>query len=329
MFPAELPGRVLKLPDTGNHTIVIVTGGGLRHKRFALRLQAEFGKDVVAWFELAKENGAGGSGGGFKRKILERLCKSLGAQGGAGAKTLAGRAYAKIRSFLRRRGLLQLLRAGLRWTAEQAMLLRNKRRAKAAEHRLFDSEIGRLLRTAHLQPERVTPEQIHSHEFAERVRALKPYFLLTLGGPLYRKHLLETVEGVAINQHAGHSPKFRGSNTTEWALYHRDLDSIGSTVHITTTGADAGPILRRSTICLHAEDDIPTLFFRTVALGTELLIECVQTIRKRGEITIFEQPASSGRTYLARQMNAGIIASIMRDLSRDWLRRELVRQKEF
>ena len=52
MRPIELQEQAIKLPDTDNHSIVLVTGQDLRHKRFAYRLQQEFGDLVVAWFEL-------------------------------------------------------------------------------------------------------------------------------------------------------------------------------------------------------------------------------------------------------------------------------------
>ena len=52
MLPIEIEQEIIKLPDTENHNIVIVTGNSLRHNRFAYRIQKEFGKSVVAWYEL-------------------------------------------------------------------------------------------------------------------------------------------------------------------------------------------------------------------------------------------------------------------------------------
>ena len=44
--------KILKLSIPNNFNIVIFTQNSLRHKRFALRLQQEFGNKVVAWFEI-------------------------------------------------------------------------------------------------------------------------------------------------------------------------------------------------------------------------------------------------------------------------------------
>ena len=54
MLPLELKQENLQLPNTDSHDIVLITGSGLRHKRFALRIQNEFGRLVKAWYELDK-----------------------------------------------------------------------------------------------------------------------------------------------------------------------------------------------------------------------------------------------------------------------------------
>ncbi|MCP4164570.1 MAG: hypothetical protein GY759_01605 [Chloroflexi bacterium] len=144
----------------------------------------------------------------------------------------------------------------------------------------------------------------------------------------HARPLLDSVRGVAINQHAGHSPLLKGSNTTHWALYHRKLAWVSSTIHITTPGAVAGPILRRSTPCLMPSDDVATVFLRVVALGTELMIESVQEIMNDKQVAVFRQPAQTGETHLGKELG-NIIAPIQRDFDAGWLADELVRQRAF
>ena len=52
MVPIDLEFSKLSLPETDSHTIVLVTCSSLRHRRFALRFQQEFPKNVIAWFEI-------------------------------------------------------------------------------------------------------------------------------------------------------------------------------------------------------------------------------------------------------------------------------------
>jgi len=131
--------------------------------------------------------------------------------------------------------------------------------------------------------------------------------------------VINSVNGLALNQHAGHSPKYRGSGTIEWSLYHRDIKSLSNTVHLTTTGADSGPIVRRSNICIHPDDKPQKLFFKSVALGTELMIEVINEIIEKDDILVFDQPKSTGTTYLRRDLTKDILLSIIEDFRNGWL----------
>ncbi|MEO7996792.1 MAG: formyltransferase family protein, partial [Gemmatimonadaceae bacterium] len=145
---------------------------------------------------------------------------------------------------------------------------------------------------------------------------------------LYNEAVLHAVRGVAINQHAGYSPDYKGNQTTYQALYHRDLRRVGATVHITTTGADAGPILRRSNPCLTAFDTSISVAERVVALGTEMMIECVHEIRNTGRIQTFAQPLS-GVTYLAKDCNTHVRSSVQRDFDNGWMRAALTERQSW
>ena len=309
MHPSELLPERLQLPATDNHGIVLITGKQLRHRRFALRMQQVFGELVVGWYELDRGTGKrkreGGRGGEEERGKLQRVASRI----------MRGDVLARGRERLLARRNDNALR---QYYAAQA----------GAEQALFGQEVAELEPSAVRQPVPIHPKDVNNPAFVQEIEALSPYFFLTLGGPLYKKPLLDAVRGVAINQHAGHSPDLRGSNTTEWALYHRNLDYVSATVHITTSGADAGPILRRSNPCLLPTDSVNTIFARVVALGTELMIESVQEIIADKNVVTFPQTPRTGKTYLSKQF-PDIIESIMRDFRNSWLQKALEQQRQF
>jgi len=326
MIPHDLPSRTLRLPKTDDHGIVVLTGTSFRHLRFAYRIQQEFGDTVLAWYQVADSPNATGPSSrkrraaALYRKVRDRI--------------LPPQRLEDLRKLVREEGRWEVLKRG--WSARREFLdalltlywLYRRRRSRAAfEKRMFALEIERLKAHATVQPRLV--KDPNAEEFIAGVRTLNAYFLLTLGGPLYTKALLKSVRGVAINQHAGWSPVLKGSCTTEWGLYSRSLDRVGSTVHILTSGADAGPILRRSHPCLTEEDTPDMCFFRVVALGTELMIECVRKIIARKEITVCDPPAGGGRTYLTSQLSGDVLRSIHRDFADGWLARELARMRDF
>ena len=163
----------------------------------------------------------------------------------------------------------------------------------------------------------------------EALTELDPYFLLSLGGPLYRPEVLDCARGIAINQHAGWAPTFRGSNTVGWALYHRQLGCVGTTVHITTAELDGGPILRRSQAALTPWDTPEACFARVVALGTELICEVVKGIIDSKEVVSATSRPSRAAAYLGPQFDGAIENAIHRDFSNGWLEQAIRGQRHF
>lgn len=307
MIPHDLAPSELTLPPTTDHTIVLITeaiGGELPYERFALRMQQEFGSQVVAWFRYRPKRSSARS------SLPSRAVRFLRAE--------MREAYAKPSSILRW--------PGDAWRIVRERIMGHSPLA-AAHERLFREEVEQLRRYGKIEP--IDVEDASSAEFIQQVKQLDPYFFLSLGGPLYKPELLRAVRGIALNQHAGWSPTYRGAHTILWALYHRDLDCVGATVHQTTSGADAGPIFRRSQAALLPGEDVETCFSRVLALGTELMCETVHAIIADKQQVVYPQPRGQGTTYLARQMDRATRRWISRDLAQGWIGAELDRMREF
>jgi formyl transferase-like protein len=304
LIPTELAPRRIRLPEKKDGRIVVFTGDALRHDRFALRLQREFGKRVVAWFQVVAGPAPADD---------------------PAPSSLPSRVYPRIRKLIAKPSTLLGVPKYL------AGYLRERSRPapsqQSVEQRLFGEELRALRAGAHLQPMPVNDPNLPA--LVEQVRELDPYLILTLGGAIYRRPLLETARGLALNQHAGWSPDYKGSETVVWALYHRDLDRVGNTVHVLTSGLDAGPIVRRSTACLTPADDRQSCFARVVALGTELMCEVVAEILRSEELTVYDQPGERGLTYLSADLEPYVTDAVDRDIRNGLLPRELQRLREF
>ena len=184
-----------------------------------------------------------------------------------------------------------------------------------------------MKKKAYLSPK--TIQNANAAETIAFVNALEPYFILTLGGPMYGKELRACALGLALNQHDGWCPEYRGSYTVHWALYHRDLSKIANTVHILTNGMDAGPILRRSIACLAVDDTPEACFARSVALGTELMCETVRELMQTKKARIFRQPQFAGYTYIGSQLTEDVKDDIKRDLRRGLIQRDIAKRTAF
>ncbi|MEC9375441.1 MAG: formyltransferase family protein [Pseudomonadota bacterium] len=279
-------------------------------------MKQTFGDRVKAWYRLDNnrqkrfsENQSSASNQSNKEKLLIMARSAKKRSRGPGSLALA-------------MSLARTLHQKLDWRH-----FGNK--VRRAEERMFGRELRLLKKDIKLSPIDMHPSDVSSTEFVQEIRDIAPYFFLSLGGPLYRQELLDCITGVAINQHAGHSPDYKGTHTTEWALYHRNLTCISSTVHVTTSGADAGPILRRSNPCIFPDDTPATIFLRVAALGTELMIETVQSMISNNSYVIFPQPITKGMTYIGKNMPPHVLRSVFRDFKKGWLQDELLRRSKF
>ncbi len=310
VIPRELAPQAIEFPKTDRYTIVLITGGALRHRRFAYRIRKEFGDLVIGWFQYEYGPPA------VRAKATPAPSRS-------------SRVAGKLRKLASLNPRIYREAVSTRVAARRHQKLRALRRIRQeqAERMLFAEEVEQLAQETGATPVKVA--EPNGSEFLETIRKLDPYFFLSLGGPLYRKELLAAARGAAINQHAGWSPTYRGANTVEWALYHRNLDGLGATVHITAPGADSGPILRRSHPCLTSRDTPETCFCRVVALGTELICEVVRNIMDGRPLQTYPQPLNEGRTYLSRQLDDAILREVYRDFEDGWLGRELNRLRAF
>lgn len=296
MHPYDLfQTGTLAIPS--NAKIVILTSNRLRHRRFALKIQQYFPNQAVLWFELGKSTTPSKTPNAQPSKVglVKKLLKLI-AQPSKLKPFLGARKYAKYYA--------------------------------TSDSHVFQKEVRFLERFKQLEPIKISPEELYSEATFEKIKSVGPAILCTLGGPLYKKSLLDLFV-TCINQHAGHSPEYKGGHTTDWALYQRNLNLLGSTVHVTDSGADSGAILRRSLTCVFPGDNPATLFYKTVALGTDLMIEVLEDLYAQKDVPLFKQSENSGKTYLSNDLTDLVKSRIAADFEDGWIDAELKRLKTF
>ncbi len=201
---------------------------------------------------------------------------------------------------------------------------RRHSRQTAAEERFFGRQVRAAEGRAEIRP--VPVADLNDDEVYREITETQPYFLLTLGGPLIRRRLIEAPRGLAINQHSGWSPEMKGGNCVHAALYQRRADRVGITVHLLSTAADAGDIIRRTAAKLHPEDSTEDCFMAALALGTQLMIQTVESLLKADKLLVYAQP-HGGTTYLADDFDDAMRERIQTDIEGGWLAEALARGK--
>lgn len=297
----------------------MLTRSSLRHEFFARRIFQEFEKQIVGCFEIDPHLPESGGHGGSPSKNSPNMQTQL---------ALKTTPFEKLQRSLKKQG----------WRRTYDMLQKKLARRKfkkikrqshiKSEDKIVFPLLDQLRKTqAGFKFEKI--KNPNSPEFIKRLSSIKPYFILTLGGPLYSNALLDCATGFAINQHAGFSPDLKGSGTITWALYHRRLERVAATIHLLSSGADTGPILRYAYPSLLSDDTPTDCFIRTVIAGTETLIDCVKEITNSETIEIFPQPPYEGKTYLSEMMGPEKMSYIERDFKAGWLEEALTETRSF
>jgi folate-dependent phosphoribosylglycinamide formyltransferase PurN len=296
MLPHELRATVRPLPAGGDRSMVVITGPSPGDQRCAYRLQQEFGGLVRAWFEVAP----------------------------ASVEPPAVRGQRLSLNPLR---LVRLAKSALRKGQARRLPSQRARNMALAQQRLFSTEVEELRRSAKLTPAPVAATD--DPGFIEAVRALNPCLVLLSGGALLPRQLLESIRGPAITLQTGWSPRYMGSTAFERALYHRDLNGIGATVHLMTSAGELGPIIRRSHACLVPWEGPEACLSRVIALGTELMCEVAQEIIHGRELVVYELPVEPPISPPAATLDDRMLGMIYSDFSRGWLETALRQARQF
>jgi hypothetical protein len=293
-----LTPSTLKLGPTDRCSIAVVTGSALRHDRFALRLQAEFPELVIGWVKVAAPFG----------ESSIRRGENHARAGVAFRKSELGRALFRVVD-------------RLRWSSRmRADTFRD------AEQRLFGDEVELLRSRASTSP--VIVEDPNAPDTVALVQSWAPYLMLTLDVPV-SPELRQCARGIALNQHSGWCPEYRGAMAIEWSLVRGDLSRVAATVHVLTDDANRGPIVRRSIACLTIDDTAESILARSVALGTELMCEVIRDLLRTMELTVFEQFALAGIADQSNEVTNDMRREVRRLLNRDFIRGDMARRETF
>jgi len=188
------------------------------------------------------------------------------------------------------------------------------KRITKAEIRLIQDEVVKLRnQTRELDFSKVDYTIINSMEFINSIAKINPDIIISFGGPLYPKKLIMLAKHFAINQHAGKAPELKGANTIEWALFHRKLEWVGSTVHLLESSADSGSIYRFGNTTILKDDNLEDIFLRSTFLGNDIIFELLNDIRA-GKVPTFTEQSNEGQTKLSKDYTHAIHLDLVNEV---------------
>jgi methionyl-tRNA formyltransferase len=159
-------------------------------------------------------------------------------------------------------------------------------------------------------------------------RDLRPDLIAVFGTSLIRGDLLKAGRLGIVNMHGGLSPEYRGADCTFWALYNREPQKIGCTLHWIDAGIDTGGLIAHVCPPVHADDDELALFWRAVQTSAPVYAELIQRLG-RGE-RLGQAQAHKGTLYQVKQrglrherkvdalLRAGLLSGLGLDARTTW-----------
>jgi len=148
---------------------------------------------------------------------------------------------------------------------------------------------------------------LNSLKTLTRLKEISPDFIACFGTGILNEEILSNFPDCIFNLHVGIPEHYRGSSCNFWPIYNSDLKNLGATVHIIEKGIDTGKIAGTKLITLEPTDNEQTLIWKTIHIGTQLMIETIE--KWKLEMLYLKEQKQLGTLY---QMNEFDPAAILR-----------------
>ena len=107
--------------------------------------------------------------------------------------------------------------------------------------------------------------------------------------------LIDAIPGGLLNVHRGIIEQYRGLDSTMWAIYNKDFDNIGVTIHGIDSGLDTGPIVRQMNLSINHEMELHSMRYHETELAADLMVVCIKDYLN-GDLLKIPQ-ATKGKYY--------------------------------
>ena len=123
------------------------------------------------------------------------------------------------------------------------------------------------------------PESINTDESRAELAKYRPELLIVCDyGQILRPETLAIAPRGGINLHASLLPKYRGAAPINWAIYHGDLETGVTVIHMTPE-VDAGPAIKQARMSIGLSDTAVDLEPRLAALGVPLVLQAIDELQ--------------------------------------------------
>lgn len=139
-------------------------------------------------------------------------------------------------------------------------------------------------------------DDINSKSSINKLKEINPDLVVVFGTGLIKQELISIFENKIFNLHGGDPEKYRGLDSHYWSIYHKDFNSLVTTLHKVRPTLDTGEIILQEKVKLWSDMQL----FHLRASNTELCVKLTYSlvdIYKKNGCLICRQQKSKGRYY--------------------------------
>lgn len=132
-------------------------------------------------------------------------------------------------------------------------------------------------------------KDINSFKTLNLIKEIEPNLGILFGTKKVDVKIINAFKKNLINIHRGIMQKYRGLDSEYWAIYNKDFDSVGATIHFVNKYLDKGKIifekkfnLKKNIKCFH-------LKYYTTLLATKYVIKIIKTLMKKRKIKVLKK----------------------------------------
>ena len=103
------------------------------------------------------------------------------------------------------------------------------------------------------------------------IRKIQPDIIVSFGTGLLRSEVYQESRVCSLNVHRGYITEYRGLDSDLWALYNKEFDKIGVTIHYLNERLDAGGIVNQETINIDEKFEVFHIRYMTTLLATDMM----------------------------------------------------------
>ncbi len=167
---------------------------------------------------------------------------------------------------------------------------------------------------------------VSSPENVALLEELKPDVIAACGCSILKDNLLAVPPLGTINLHSGIAPQYRGCSCYFWALYNKEPEYVGVTVHYVNPGIDDGDIIHQGRPELVYDDNEITIFVKLMEVGTQLVTRSLHEIEEgavkgytqteKGELYLDNMTTVTHFRELHKKLRNGLIRDYLADQNR-------------